>query len=133
MDNVSLSAAGCRCGHAFGGHEVAGPCWSCECRSFIPAPEIEMVDVVKCPECSGYFGESDEAGGIPSIVEHCVNEHPRSLIALVVALMREERDPAACPTCRSLTRSWRDKMWNEDRATWIDCPDVWHDMAEVAR
>ncbi len=32
-----------------------------------------------------------------------------------------------CPSCRSATRGWRDKLWNDDRAAWIDCQDPWHD------
>lgn len=48
---------------------------------------MEMLEVVRCPECDGYFGESGEpVDGVPNIVQHCVEEHPDSLIARVVAL-----------------------------------------------
>lgn len=52
---------------------------------------MEMLEVVQCPECDGYFGESGEpVDGVPNIVAHCVAEHPDSLIARVVALGREQ-------------------------------------------
>lgn len=39
-------------------------------------------DTVKCPECDRYMPEID-------VIRHCVDEHPESLIAQVVALARE--------------------------------------------
>jgi len=54
--------------------------------------EIVMVDVVGCPECGGFFGEcAVEGDTLPNIVQHCVEEHPASLIATAVRLYNENQ------------------------------------------
>ena len=51
-----------------------------------------MVDVVGCPECGGFFGEcAVEGDTLPNIVQHCVEEHPASLIATAVRLYNENQ------------------------------------------
>lgn len=40
-------------------------------------------DTLKCSSCDRFFSESD-------IIRHCVEEHPDSLVARVVALARED-------------------------------------------
>lgn len=32
-----------------------------------------------------------------------------------------------CPTCRSRTRRWRDKLWDDYLKAWTDCADTWHE------
>lgn len=53
---------------------------------------LEMFDVVRCPECGGWFGASGPIeAGVENIIQHSVREHPNSVIARAIATLEKSQ------------------------------------------
>jgi hypothetical protein len=50
--------------------------------------ELELVDVVQCPTCDGWF----EGDGPFGLIPHIINEHPQSEQARSIGLIIKEDD-----------------------------------------